>query len=170
MFFFFGKKIFYLTIFFFFFGKKILKYFYKIHGGCLQVVPDSETIASLHQRYEGQGGYNFLWKNSTFLTKFLEEHNPNAEEWPKVADTFKRSLAGCCVATHVLGIGDRHNDNIMVSKRGRCFHIDFGHVGFFQFFSIFFFFFFFFFFFLKKNFYQKKKKKKKKKNSSIFFS
>lgn len=34
-------------------------------------------------------------------------------------DLFTRSCAGYCVITYVLGVADRHPDNIMVNERGQ---------------------------------------------------
>lgn len=62
------------------------------------------------------------------IKKYLMDHNPTESSYARAQDLFTKSLAGYCVATCVLGIGDRHNDNIMITTDGRLFHIDFGHI------------------------------------------
>nr|QFR39795.1 phosphatidylinositol 3-kinase catalytic subunit [Azumapecten farreri] len=47
---------------------------------------------------------------------------------PEVMDNYVKSCAGYSVITYVLGVGDRHLDNLMLTKTGKLFHIDFGYI------------------------------------------
>lgn len=46
----------------------------------------------------------------------------------EVMDTYVKSLAGYCVITYLLGVGDRHMDNLLLSPDGHFFHADFGYI------------------------------------------
>lgn len=50
------------------------------------------------------------------------------EKEDQCIENFIVSAAAYCVASYVLGLGDRHNDNLMTTKFGHFFHIDFGHI------------------------------------------
>ncbi|KJE93282.1 phosphoinositide-3-kinase gamma catalytic subunit [Capsaspora owczarzaki ATCC 30864] len=91
--------------------------------GMIEVVLNAETVAKIQQQY---GGSMAAFKDET-LHNWLRQQNPTDADFNRAVETFTLSCAGYCVATYVLGIGDRHNDNIMVTKSGHLFHIDFGH-------------------------------------------
>ncbi|GMF64903.1 unnamed protein product [Phytophthora lilii] len=77
--------------------------------GILQMVPNSVTTAEVHRR-DGMMG---TFKDPSF-SDWIRANNPDPRSHKAAVDLFGRSCAGYCVATCVLGIGDRHNDNIMV--------------------------------------------------------
>lgn len=91
--------------------------------GMIEVVVDSDTTANIITKYGGKLTGAF---SSTPMDIFLREHNQQGL-YPVAVDNFVRTCAGYCVATYVLGIGDRHPGNIMISNSGHLFHIDFGH-------------------------------------------
>ena len=62
------------------------------------------------------------------IYNWLKHQNSEEAKLKKALDNFMFSCAGYTVAMFVLGIGDRHNDNIMLRPNGKLFHIDFGHV------------------------------------------
>jgi len=60
------------------------------------------------------------------LLSWLKAHNPGEAARRRAQLEFTCSCAGSSVACYVLGVGDRHNDNIMIKRNGQLFHIDFG--------------------------------------------
>ncbi|CAF0788559.1 unnamed protein product [Adineta ricciae] len=46
----------------------------------------------------------------------------------EMMDNYVKSCAGYCVVTYLLGVGDRHLDNLLLRDSGQLFHIDFGFI------------------------------------------
>lgn len=64
---------------------------------------------------------------SPVLRYFFLEHFPAAQEWLLRRTAYVRSVAVNSMVGFVVGIGDRHCQNIMLDRRsGECVHIDFG--------------------------------------------
>lgn len=83
--------------------------------GYIEFVPGTNTL--YHVREE----LNFTIQN------YVLENNPEMSIH-ELRDRLSKSCAVYCVITYLLGIGDRHLDNIMITKNGAIFHIDFGYI------------------------------------------
>lgn len=53
------------------------------------------------------------------LSEWLKDNNQTESSLEKAIEEFTFSCAGYCVATYILGVADRHSDNIMVKKNGQ---------------------------------------------------
>ncbi|OAF67585.1 hypothetical protein A3Q56_04652 [Intoshia linei] len=91
--------------------------------GVIEVVRGSCTLYAIQK----SAVMSAMQINSAGLLKWIKLNHSTADEYRKAIQNFTYSCAGYCVATYILGIRDRHNDNIMLTKSGHVFHIDFGH-------------------------------------------
>jgi|JI10StandDraft_1071094.scaffolds.fasta_scaffold22439_5 hypothetical protein len=81
-------------------------------SGFIEMVPDSTTFYSLYTEHK-RNIFNFV---------------SGTESVDVIRDRFMKSCAAYCVLTYLLGAGDRHQDNIMLTRKGELFHIDYGYV------------------------------------------
>eukprot|EP00761_Pharyngomonas_kirbyi_P006312 gb/GECH01006318.1/.p1 GENE.gb/GECH01006318.1/~~gb/GECH01006318.1/.p1 ORF type:complete len:565 (+),score=103.84 gb/GECH01006318.1/:1-1695(+) len=90
-----------------------------IDSGFVEIVENATNISSIIKEHGD-------------IQRFFQHHHPNSQEpfgiEPQVMDNFVKSCAGYCAVTYILGIGDRHLDNLLITTSGLLFHIDFGFI------------------------------------------
>lgn len=85
--------------------------------GMIEIVQNAETTSSIQSR---AGVLLGAWAKRP-IVQYLEENNAAEQLYRTAVSNFVRSCAGYCVATFVLGVGDRHPSNIMVTRDGNLF-------------------------------------------------
>ena len=83
--------------------------------GYIEFVPNSTTLYHIRE----------VLKFS--IQNYILEKNPDMDI-NNLRERLSKSCAVYCVITYLLGIGDRHLDNIMITNDGLLFHIDFGYI------------------------------------------
>lgn len=83
--------------------------------GFIEIVPNCVTLHHIKNEL-----------NMDILS-WLVEQNPNVTGG-ELRDRFMKSCAAYCVITYLLGVGDRHLENIMLRSDGAFFHIDYGFI------------------------------------------
>ena len=91
--------------------------------GMVEIVKESVTLREIHTELGLTGSFK-----DEPIARWIQKYNTGDESYQQAVENFTASCAGYCVATYVLGIGDRHNDNIMIKKSGHMFHIDFAKI------------------------------------------
>eukprot|EP00792_Barthelona_sp_PAP020_P012802 TRINITY_DN761_c0_g1_i1.p1 TRINITY_DN761_c0_g1~~TRINITY_DN761_c0_g1_i1.p1 ORF type:complete len:797 (-),score=211.45 TRINITY_DN761_c0_g1_i1:10-2400(-) len=119
---------------------KIINIQLKNDGFDLDLTPYSTLATSLSsgmvQCISAKGLEDILKEHGSLYSYFAgispgvpsKGNNQNLLIHPVTQKRFVRSNAGYCIITYLLGIGDRHNDNVMISDDGKVIHIDFGFI------------------------------------------
>lgn len=94
------------------------------------IIATSPTSGMIEFVERSQPLSQILANNNNSILQFLQASAPQEgakyDIRPDALSNYIRSCAGYCVITYLLGVGDRHLDNLMITTSGNFFHIDFG--------------------------------------------
>ncbi len=111
-----------------------------LDDGLIEFVPDACPLSAVMQNYGSILGFlsSGCRSSASNPTSPTSPTGPAADKGGTAGTmgmtldeklyNYIRSCAGYVVFTHIMGIGDRHQDNIMLTSEGRLFHIDFGYI------------------------------------------
>jgi hypothetical protein len=83
--------------------------------GLIEIISNAETIYSINKKYKFSI-QNYILENNSHMSI------------DNVRERFTKSCVSYCILSYLLGIGDRHMENIMIKTTGEIFHIDFGFI------------------------------------------
>ncbi|KAJ1647047.1 Phosphatidylinositol (PI) 3-kinase [Coemansia asiatica] len=91
----------------------------RVDQGFSQFIP-SQSLAAI------------LAENNNSILAYLRKTSPDPDGTYGVSadamETYVKSCAGYCVITYLLGVGDRHLDNLLLTPQGHLFHVDYGYI------------------------------------------
>ena len=85
------------------------------HCGWIEMVEEANTLYDIKHKYE------------TTIQNYIMDLNPDATV-KELRNRFIQTCVSSCVLCYVLGVGDRHLENILVTKNGKLLHIDFSYI------------------------------------------
>jgi hypothetical protein len=98
-----------------------------LHIVTYNILPISEKFGFIEFISNAYTIYDIKEEEKFSIQNFIIEKNPTITAC-ELRENFSKSCAAYCVITYLLGIGDRHLENIMITKEGYIFNIDFGYV------------------------------------------